>query len=53
MPLEKPEAVLLKSIETEMVAKALMDMVSRLEMPEEVFKELGTQFVSNRMEEIL
>ena len=47
-----PEAVLLKNIETETVAEALLDMYSRLEIPEEVLSDLGTQFVSKCMEEV-
>ena len=40
-----PEAVPLKNIETETVAEALLDMYSRLGIPEEVLSNLGTQFV--------
>ena len=47
-----PEAVPLKSIETETMAEALRDMYSRLEIPEEVLSDLGTQFVSKCMEEV-
>ena len=47
-----PEAVPLKNTETETVAKALLDMYSRLGIPEEVLSDLGTQFVSKCMEEI-
>ena len=47
-----PEAVPLKNIETETVAEALLDMYSRLGIPEEVLSDLGTQFVSKCMEEI-
>ena len=47
-----PEAVSLKNIETETVAEALMDMYSRLGIPEEVLSDLGTQFVSKCMDEV-
>ena len=46
-----PEAVPLKNIETETVAQVLVDMYSRLGIPE-VLSDLGTQFVLKRMEEI-
>ena len=46
------EAVPLKNIETETVAEALMDMYSRLGIPEEVLSDLGTQFVSKCMDEV-
>ena len=48
-----PEAVPLKNIETETVAEALLDMYSRLGIPEDVLSDLGTQFVSKCMEEVL
>ena len=41
-----PEAVPLKSIDTETVAEALVDIFSRLGVPEEILSDLGTQFVS-------
>ena len=47
-----PEAVPLKNIETETVAEALLDMYSRLGIPEKVLSDLGTQFVSKCMEEV-
>ena len=43
------EAVPLKNIETETVTKALLHMYSRLEIPEDVLSDLGTQFVSKCM----
>ena len=46
------EVVPLKNIETETVAEALMDMYSRLGIPEEVLSDLGTQFVLKCMEEV-
>ena len=47
-----PEVVSLKNIETETVAEALLDMYSRLGIPEEVLSDLGTQFVLKCMEEV-
>ena len=41
-----PEAVPLKSIDTETVAEALVDIFIRLGVPEEILSDLGTQFVS-------
>ena len=40
-----PEAVPLRSIKTETVAGASMDMYCRLGVPEEVLSNLGMQFV--------
>ena len=48
-----PEAVLLKSIDTETVAEALLGLHSRVVISEEVLSDLGTQFVSECMQEIL
>ena len=47
-----PEAVPLKKIDTETVAEALVDIFSRLGVPEEILSDLGTQFVSDCMREI-
>ena len=47
-----PEAVPLKNIDTETVAEALVDIFSRLGMPEEILSDLGTQFVSECMKEV-
>ena len=47
-----PEAVPLKNIDAETVAEALLDMDSRLGIPQEVLSDLGTQFVSKCMEEV-
>ena len=47
-----PEAVPLKNIDTETVAEALLDMYSRLGIPEEVLSDQGTQFVSSCMQEV-
>ena len=46
-----PEAVALKSIDTEMVVEALVDIYSRLGIPE-VLNDLGPQFVSECMTEV-
>ena len=40
-----PEAVPLKNIDTESVAEALLNVCSRVGVPEEVLSNLGTQFV--------
>ena len=47
-----PEAVPLKNIDTETVAEALLDLYSRVGIPEEVLCDLGTQFVSDCMQEV-
>ena len=47
-----PEAVPLKNIDTETVAEALVDIFSRLGIPEEILSDLGTQFVSDCMKEV-
>ena len=47
-----PEAVLLKNIDTETVAETLLDMYSQIEVPEEVFSDLGTPFTSDCMKEV-
>ena len=44
-----PEAIALKRIDTPTVAEALVDMFSRLGIPEEILSDLGTQFVSECM----
>ena len=44
-----PEAVPLKNIDTETVAEALLDLYSRIGIPEEVLSDLGTQFRSECM----
>ena len=47
-----PEAVALRNIDTETVAEALVDIYSRLGIPEQVLSDLGTQFVSDCMREV-
>ena len=47
-----PEAVPLKKIDTETVAEALVDIFSRLGIPEEILSDLGMQFVSDCMKEV-
>lgn len=51
-PTRYPEAVPLKNIDTETVAEALVDFFSRLGIPEEILSDLGTQFVSDCMNEV-
>lgn len=47
-----PEAIALPSIDTERVAEALVEMFSRLGIPEEMLTDCGTQFTSELMGEI-
>ena len=47
-----PEAVLLKNFDTETVAEALVDILSSLGVSEEILSDLGTQFVSECMEDV-
>ena len=47
-----PEAIPLKSISTEAVAEALVDIYNRLGVLEEVLSDMGTQFVSECMKEV-
>ena len=47
-----PEAVPLKKITTEAVAGALLDIYSRVGIPEEVLTDQGTQFMSECMQEV-
>ena len=47
-----PEAIALPGIETTQVAEALLEVYSRMGVPEEVLSDLGTQFTSDLMKEI-
>lgn len=47
-----PEAIALKKIDTETVAEALLEVYSRVGIPEEVLSDLGSQFVSDVMTEV-
>ncbi|KAK7094305.1 hypothetical protein V1264_007945 [Littorina saxatilis] len=47
-----PESVPLNKVDTETVAEALVDIFSRIGVPEEILTDLGTQFVSECMEEV-
>lgn len=47
-----PEAVALKAVSTEAVAEALVNVYSRVGVPEEILSDQGTQFVSGCMEEV-
>ena len=47
-----PEAVPLNKITTEAVAEALLDIYSRVGIPEEVLMDQGTQFMSECMQEL-
>ena len=50
-PTKYPEAVPLKKITTEAVAKTLLNIYSRVGIPEEVLTDQGTQFMSECMQE--
>ena len=47
-----PEAIPLKNIDTKTVAEALVDIYSRVGIPEEVLSDLGRQFVLDCMKEV-
>ena len=47
-----PDALPLKSIGTEDVAEALVDIYSKLGIPEEILSDLGTQLISECMKEV-
>lgn len=47
-----PEATPLKNIDTETVAEALVQMFSRVGVPNEILSDLGTQFTSDLMREV-
>ena len=47
-----PDTVPLKSITTKSVAEALVEIHSRVGIPEEVLSDMGTQFTSDVMKEV-
>jgi len=47
-----PEAVSLKSISSVVVAEALVSILSRVEIPEEILSDQGTQFTSRLTKEV-
>ena len=47
-----PDAVALANIDTETVAEALLDIYSRVGIPQEVLSDRGTQFTSDVMKEV-
>ena len=47
-----PEAIALPSIETERVAEALVEMFSRVGVPDEILTNCGSQFTSEIMKEV-
>ena len=47
-----PEAVALPSIETERVAEALVEMFSRVGIPDEMLTDCGSQFTADVMKEV-
>ena len=47
-----PEAVALPSIETERVAEALVEMLSRVGIPDEMLTDCGSQFTAEVMKEV-
>jgi transposase InsO family protein len=48
-----PEAVPLKSTTTEAVAEALLGIFTRTGFPDEILSDLGTQFTSDVMREVM
>ena len=50
--LRYPEAICLKSITTEAVAEAMVEIFSRIGVPEEILSDMGTQFMSDVMKEV-
>ena len=46
-----PEATPFKKIDTEAVAETLLDLYSRVEIPEKALSNFGTQFISDCMQE--
>ena len=47
-----PEAVALPSIETERIAEALLEMFSRVGVPDEMLTDCGSQITSEIMKEV-
>ena len=47
-----PEAIALPTIETERVAEALVEMFSRVGVPDEKLPDCGSQFTSEVMKEV-
>ncbi|XP_061190531.1 uncharacterized protein LOC133198457 [Saccostrea echinata] len=47
-----PEAIPLASIETERVAEGLLDIFSRMGIPDEILSDMGSQFTSALMREV-
>ena len=47
-----PEAIPLKTIDTEVVVEALLTMFNHLGVPQEMLSDVGTQFVSSLMKEV-
>ena len=47
-----PEAIPLKNVQTETVTEALVDIYSRLGIPEEILSDQGSQFISQCMQEV-
>lgn len=47
-----PEAIALRNIDTKTVAEALLEIFSRLGIPQEILSDQGAQFVSNLMKEV-
>ena len=47
-----PEAIPMASIDTERVAEAVLEIFSRMGIPEEILSDMGTQFTSGLMREV-
>ena len=47
-----PEAIALPGIDTERVAEALVEMFSRIGVPQEMLTDMGSQFTSSLMKEV-
>ena len=47
-----PEAIPLKSVTAVEVAEAMVDMISKLGVPEEILSDRGAQFMSEVMQEV-